>query len=57
MDYLKTMKQLEEEQTHREIAMCKEAETVYQKRVQAALARPNPDKIHPKRLLLSGKQL
>ena len=57
VDYLQTTRQLEKEQIRREIAMCKEAEKVYKQRVQDALARPNPDKIHPKRLLVTGQQI
>ena len=57
VNYLQTTRQLEKEQIQREIAMCKEAEKVYKQRVQDALARPNPDKVHPKRLLVTGQQI
>jgi len=44
------MKELEKEQAQREIAMQKKAEARYQQRVQAALSRSLPDKIHPRRV-------
>ena len=35
--------------------MQKEAEALHQLRVKEALARPQPDKIHPKRMILTGQ--
>lgn len=51
MDYQQKLKELEVVQSHRELELCKEAELAYQQRVQRALERPHPDKIHPRRLL------
>ena len=41
---------MEKEQAQMEIALHKEAEAYYQQKVQAALTRPHPDKMHPRRL-------
>ncbi|XP_064390856.1 cilia- and flagella-associated protein 53-like [Halichondria panicea] len=57
MGYTRAVKKLEEEQTQREITIGREEELLYKRRVQNALARPDPDKTHPKRFLLTGQQL
>ncbi len=57
MGYTQAVKKLEVEQTLREIAIGREEELLYKRRVQNALAKPDPDKIHPKRFLLTGQQL
>ena len=50
MSYQKSVREMEKEQTRREIAIQKEAEACYQQKVQATLNRPHPDKTHPRRL-------
>ena len=55
MEFQKTLREFEAQQTRRELELQKEAETLHQARVSEALARPHPDKIHPKRLLLAGQ--
>ncbi len=57
MGYTRAAKKLEEEQTQREITIGREEKLLYKRRVQNALARPDPDKTHPKRFLLTGQQL
>ena len=57
MEFQKTLREFEAQQTRRELELQKEAETLHQARVSEALARPHPDKIHPKRLLISGQGL
>ena len=57
MEFQTTLREFEAQQTRRELELQKEAETLHQARVSEALARPHPDKIHPKRLLLSGQGL
>lgn len=57
MEFQKTLREFEAEQTKRELELHKEAEALHQARVSEALARPHPDKSHPKRLLLAGQGL
>lgn len=57
IDYLEESKQFEKLQVRDELAMCKEAEALHQRRVQEALNNPSPDKVHPTRIVLSGKSL
>lgn len=57
IDYLEESKQFEKLQVRDELAMCKEAESVHRRRVQEALNNPSPDKVHPTRIVLSGKSL
>ena len=57
MEFQKYLKDFDAKQTKRELELQNEAETLYQMRVHEALARPHPDKIHPKRLLVAGEGL
>lgn len=57
IEFQKHLKEFEAGEEQRELQLQKEAETLYQMRVQEALARPHPDKIHPKRLLVAGQGL
>ena len=55
IEFQKQLKEFETEEVKRELELQKEAETLHQLRVQEALARPHQDKIHPKRLLVTGQ--
>ena len=59
IEYNELSKQFEKQQIQEEIAMCKEAEYIHQKRVRNALKNPNIviGRVHPNRLALSGKAL
>ena len=51
MDYQQKVKEVDVQQNKKELELNKEAERLYQQRVQAAISRPHPDKVHPRRLL------
>lgn len=55
MEYQEFAKESEREQLKHDWDLCREAETTYHKKVQDALATLTPEKVHPTRLLLTGK--
>ena len=57
MEFQRRLKETEAKHTRRELELQNEAEALHQMRVQEALARPHPDKVHPKRMLIAGQGL
>lgn len=57
INYQESVKEYEKEQEKLEVALYKEAEEQYQRRVQEAINKPNLEKIHPKRLAIVGQTL
>ena len=57
MEFQKCLKEFESAQTQRDLELRRDAETLHQRRVSEALARPHPDKVHPKRLRIAGQGL
>ena len=55
MDYLELAKESEKQQLKDEWESCKAAEANYHRKVQEAIATMTPERVHPTRLMLSGK--
>ena len=55
MEYLTSAEKAEKQQIKDDWALCLEAEATYKKKVQDAIKDMAPTKLHPTRLMLSGK--
>jgi hypothetical protein len=55
MEYQEMAKEREQQQLKDEWEGCKAAEANYHRKVQEVMATLTPEKVHPTRLMLSGK--